>query len=161
MVFSLCLALAWRVLDNEIMSIATPISRTLQPGTTGWTVDDLADPQIERLWEDGSYEIVEGVLTTMPPAYFDGSAALPNLMWMIKSHLDQSNQPGQFAIEVDVVLKKNRIARPDLVFMTPVDLRRQAELNARSGKRKLKFGRLAVAPTLIIEAVSMGHEAAR
>ena len=141
------------------MSIATPISRTLEPGTTGWTVDDLADPVIERLWEEGAYEIVEGVLATMPPAYYDGSVALHSFMRMIESYLERSGILGRFAAEVDVVLKKNRIARPDAVFMTPEDERKQAEANARGGKRKLKYGRLSVPPTLIIEAVSMGHEA--
>lgn len=47
-------------------------SRPFEPGTTGWTVHDLDDPEIERQWFEGRYEIVEGVLTKMPPAYFTG-----------------------------------------------------------------------------------------
>lgn len=33
-------------------------SRPFEVGTTGWTADDLLDPQIERQWEDGRYEII-------------------------------------------------------------------------------------------------------
>ena len=50
-------------------------SRPFLPGTTGWTASDLDDPQIERLWFSGRYEIVEGVLTSMPPAYLAGGSA--------------------------------------------------------------------------------------
>jgi hypothetical protein len=38
-------------------SIATE-PRPFQPGTTGWTVRDLDDPEIERQWFSGRYEIV-------------------------------------------------------------------------------------------------------
>ena len=47
-------------------------SKPFEPGTTGWTASDLDDPAIEREWFRGRYEIVEGVLTKMPPAYFTG-----------------------------------------------------------------------------------------
>jgi hypothetical protein len=52
------------------MRFMTPpalVARPFLPGTTGWTASDLDDPAIERGWIRGSYEIVEGVLTTMPP----------------------------------------------------------------------------------------------
>jgi len=38
--------------------------RSVVPGTTRWTADDLDDPRIEREWFRGHYEIIEGVLTT-------------------------------------------------------------------------------------------------
>jgi len=63
--------------------VRSPSSRLLVPGTTGWSVQDLDDPQIERQWENAHYEIIEGVLTEMAPAYYDGGAALANLEQLI------------------------------------------------------------------------------
>lgn len=51
-------------------------SKPFRPGTTGWSASDLDDPRIEGKWLRGSYEIVEGVLTRMPPAYFIGGESL-------------------------------------------------------------------------------------
>src|SRR4051794_28272913 len=42
--------------------------KTFEPGTTGWSIDDLDDPEFEARWCAGRYEISDGVLTTMPPA---------------------------------------------------------------------------------------------
>ena len=62
--------------------------RRFEPGTTGWSADDLDDPEIERLWFQGAYEIVEGVLTKMPPAYFDGSIAVQRLVDVVDGEID-------------------------------------------------------------------------
>src|SRR2546421_482663 len=48
------------------VTVHTPHTRRFVPGTIGWTEDDLYEPRIERLWENGHYEIVEGILTKMP-----------------------------------------------------------------------------------------------
>jgi Uma2 family endonuclease len=133
-------------------------SRRLEPGTTGWTVDDLENPEMERQWEGGAYELVEGVLAKMPPAYLDGSLPLQQVIRLIQSHLDRRQQAGYFAGEVDLILARNRIARPDAVFLTPTDLERQRQANARRGKKTLPYGRLLIAPTLVIESLSPGHE---
>jgi hypothetical protein len=58
--------------------------KEFEPGTTGWTVDDLNDPAIERQWFAGRYEIVEGVLTTVPPAYVDGALSTGRLLWVVE-----------------------------------------------------------------------------
>jgi len=139
------------VLDSSI--------RPFEPGTTGWTVDDLDDPQIERQWEMGAYEIVEGVLTKMPPAYYDGNICVGRLVRIVERHLDAAQIPGEFTFESDLVLGSQRLARPDAVFLTPEQHRQQKELNARrSTGRKLTYGRLLIPPTLIIESISPGHE---
>jgi Uma2 family endonuclease len=49
------------------MSRGVTSSKPFKPGTTGWTASDLDDPRIEGKWLRGSYEIVQGVLTRMPP----------------------------------------------------------------------------------------------
>jgi hypothetical protein len=42
--------------------------KTFEPGTTGWSIDYLDDPEFEPRWCEGRYEISDGVLTKMPPA---------------------------------------------------------------------------------------------
>ena len=143
-------------------SVKESEGKEFKPGTTGWTASDLDDPEIERQWESDAYEIVEGVLTIMPPAYLDGSAALHRLVRLVEVHLASQGTGGLFAPEADVIVEGKRVPRPDMVYLSDADLKRQEELNAqhgRGGRRKRKYGRILVPPTLIIESVSEGHEA--
>ena len=141
------------------MTAAIIESKQFEPGTTGWTVDDLDDPEIERQWFAGRYEIVEGVLTTMPPASFDGSRPFGRLIRIVERHLDRAGVPGDFLPELDFVLAPRRVVRIDVAFVTPGDAERQEHANSRRTGRKLKYGRLLVPPTLAIESISLGHEA--
>jgi len=141
------------------MGISAPASRPFEPGTTGWSIADLSDPQISRQWERGAYEIVEGVLTRMPAAYYESGASLLSLIRLIDRYLDSHGQTGRFACEVDVVLSSSRVARADAVFLTPQDEQQQRLANAQAGIPETTFGRILIPPTLIIESVSLGHEA--
>jgi Uma2 family endonuclease len=136
-------------------------TREFEVGTLGWTADDLDDPRIERLWEKGRYEIVEGVLTAMPPAQLDNAPPLFRLLYVIQKHLDDRSLGGMMGMEVDVIVGKRRVAIVDAIYLTDADKRRQAQLYARKSKRKprVRFGRVMIAPTLIIESISAGHEA--
>jgi Uma2 family endonuclease len=141
-------------------------TRPFKVGTTGWTVEDLDDPKIERQWEQGSYEIVEGVLARMPAAFFDGVLPLTRLQRLIIRHLDNKKLSGDFGFEVDFVVDRRRVAKPDMIFLTPTDLRLQAEARARGTRKsgtpadqaRLRFGRFLVPPTLVVESISIGHE---
>ncbi|MEX2214252.1 MAG: Uma2 family endonuclease [Phycisphaeraceae bacterium] len=138
-----------------------PELRPFEPGTTGWSADDLNDPEIEKLWESGHYEIVEGVLTTMAAAYFQGGSALYRVIRQFDSFRDAHGIKGDFGFEADLIVSARRVARVDAAFLTPDDMERQrlANLNhPRWGRKKLKYGRLLVPPTLIIESISLGHE---
>jgi len=119
----------------------------------------LDDPQIERQWENAHYEIIEGVLTEMAPAYYDGGAALANLEQLILDFVRNTKLRGRFTHETDFILSARRVVKPDSVFMTPQDERRQKKANAELPKPKLIYGRLLLPPTLCIESVSLGHEA--
>lgn len=133
--------------------------REFLPGTTGWTVDDLEDPEIERQWCQGRYEIVEGVLTVMAPAMFDGGVALQRLVYLLTSHTTSLGL-GDFAFEVDMILSDRRVPVVDAIFLSIDDQLKQKAAHAATGKRKsLKYGRVLVPPTLVIESVSLGHEA--
>ena len=124
----------------------------------GWTASDLEDPAIEREWFRGRYEIVEGVLTRMPPAYFVGGEALQNLLFLLHSHFQQHGPKGSFATEVDIVTDEARIAVADAVFLTVAERARQDEASRRAGETDSRRGRILVPPTLIVESTSPGPE---
>jgi len=133
-------------------------SKPFEPGTTGWTAGDLDDPRVEEQWLKGSYEIVEGVLTTMPPAYFIGGKALYRLMRAVSAFQDSHSLAGDFSVEVDLVIDDERVAKADAVWMTPLEQQRQAEAALRGGRSDPHRSRILVPPTLVIESVSPGHE---
>lgn len=140
------------------MPPAITSSRPFKPGTTGWTVRDLDDPRIEEKWFRGRYEIVEGVLTIMPPAYFAGGNALFNLIFFIKTYLRGRGLPGRFATELDVVVDEVRVARSDAAMLTPDDEARQAQAAKLEGRPDPRRTRILVPPTLVVESMSPGHE---
>jgi Uma2 family endonuclease len=62
--------------------------------------------------------------------------------------------------EVDLILNKRRLPRVDAVFLTPDDQRKQKAAHAARGRcSSLKYGRILIPPTLVIESMSLGHEA--
>jgi Uma2 family endonuclease len=132
--------------------------KPFEPGTTGWTAGDLDDSGVEAQWLRGSYEIIEGVLTQMPPGYYFGGEALLNLRDLLKAHLVSQGQPASFSPEADIVIDDTRVLRADLAHMTPQDKARQAAAARAAGKADPARARLYVPPTLVIESVSPGHE---
>ncbi len=134
------------------------ISKKFEVGTTGWTVDDLDDPAIDRAWFRGRYEIVEGVLTKMPAAYFTGGEALLNLIFLVRQHVAKHGPAGSFATEVDIVIDRQRVATADAVFLTPEQRTRQDEARRRAGKPDPRRTRIMIPPLLVIESLSPGHE---
>jgi Uma2 family endonuclease len=133
--------------------------RPFKPGTTGWTATDLDDPEIERLWLQGRYEIVEGVLTSMPAAFYAGGESLVELIYLIKEHGKRRGTKFSFSVEVDVVVSSRRVARSDAAMLLPDARQKQRAAIARKmGKVDTKRTRVYVPPTLIIESLSPGHE---
>jgi Uma2 family endonuclease len=122
----------------------------------GWTAHDLDDPEIEREWVKGAYEIVEGVLTQMPPAYFAEGKALFRLMHRITMHVGDA--AGNFALQVEIIINETMLARADTAFLTPLDEVRQAKAALAAGRPDPARTRILIPPTLVIESVSPGHE---
>src|SRR5665213_1935397 len=91
--------------------------RPFEPGTTGWTVDDWYELDSQGLLPDGRYEIVDGVLTKMAPQGFEGIDPQSNLRRVLERQLDAVGQQGRFYHEVDVLLRRNRVARPDMIYL--------------------------------------------
>jgi Uma2 family endonuclease len=132
--------------------------RLFEPGTTGWTVDDLYDPEIQSQWSEGRFELVDGVLTTMPPQGFEGVEPLDNLRRFVERHLDATSQDGNFYREVDLLLRRGRISRPDMLFLTPAQLRQQKKLQKARKLKPGKYHPIYVVPYLVVESVSLLHE---
>jgi hypothetical protein len=133
--------------------------RVFAPGTMGWTVADLEDPLFARLWFAGRYEIVEGVLTQMPAAYFAGQEALYNLMRVVEDHaVAELGVRPRIAMEVEVVVNLRRLARSDAAMLLPADSKRQTAAARKAGKTDPARTLIYVPPTLIVESLSPGHE---
>jgi len=132
--------------------------RPFAPGTSGWSATDLEDPAISKLWDEGRFEIIEGVLTNMPAALYDGQKRLRRLTDVVETYLAKAGRPERLVFEVDLILSESRVPKADAVLMTPLDEQRQREANKLHGRPDLEFGRILVPPTLLVESVSIGHE---
>jgi Uma2 family endonuclease len=130
----------------------------LRPGTMGWTASDLDDPAVERAWFNGRYEILQGVLTIMPPAYFTGGSAPLNLLTLLKAFVKARGMGERMAMEVDIIIDEQRVLRADAVLLTPDDQRRQEAAARAANRPDLRRTRILIPPTLILESISPGHE---
>ena len=137
---------------------ADNLAKTFEPGSTGWSAADLHDPAVERAWLDGRYEIINGVLSVMAAAYFDGGEATVNLVSIVKDHLRARGVRGGFATEVDVIIDNLRVVRADAVYLDGETKRRQRAAAVAAGRRDPRRTRILVPPTLVIESISPGHE---
>ena len=109
----------------------------------------------------GRYEIVEGVLTRMPAAYFDSSIALKRLIRLVDAAIARTDPDGEIATEVDMIVGQMRVPVVDGIYLSPADRAAQKLAYSKSPLRRrgVKYGRILVPPTLVIESVSAGHEA--
>ena len=141
------------------MIASAHIPRPFVAGSSGWTASELDQPRIARLWDEANFELIDGVLTNMPPAYYDGQKRLRRLIDVVEEHLKNVGRGDErFAFEIDIILSDLRVPKADAVLLTPQDERRQREANKRRGRLKLTYGRILVPPTLLIESISIGHE---
>jgi Uma2 family endonuclease len=130
--------------------------RPFEPGTTGWTARDLDDPRIESEWAGGRYEIIEGVLTQMPPAYYIGGKVLYRLMSRVTAHVGEA--AGSFATGLEIIVDEDRVVRADAAFLTPAEEQRQQAAALAAGREDPDRTRILIPPALIIKCVSPGHE---
>jgi Uma2 family endonuclease len=94
----------------------------------------------------------------MPPAQHDGTLPLHRLRRMIERHLDERKLPGEFTTEDHLIVGRKRVARVDMLFVTPEDHERQEKANQERGNPAVRFGRFRVPPTMVMESLSRGHE---
>ena len=129
-----------------------------QPGTMGWTVADVDDPATHALLSKGRYEVLHGVLTVMPPALLYSGAAADNLKFLLRTHLASHRLNCVTAGEVDIAVTDTQVVRADGVAIWGDDLPRFAALRFPPPRTHWSEHVLTIPPTLVIEAVSQGHE---
>jgi Uma2 family endonuclease len=124
----------------------------------GWSVQDLEDPVVLGLFHAGRFEILQGILTTMPPAFFRGGECADNLKFLLVPYLKSKGIAFRFASEVDVQIDENRLLRADAAGVFGADIPKFEGLIFDDGKPDWRDHALIIPPTLIIESVSQGHE---
>jgi Uma2 family endonuclease len=136
--------------------LAPATTRPFEPGTVGWSVEDLEDPATLELWREGRYEIVCGVLARIPAAYFEHGSPNAKLIALLDRHFESRGEEVRIASEVDLVVAPDLVLVADVVMMTRENHARQLR-NSTSGHEG-SIGRLTLPPTLVIESASRGHE---
>jgi Uma2 family endonuclease len=132
--------------------------KRLIPGSTGWCAHDLENPKIAADWDASHFQILEGVLALTPPGYWDTAVALQRLVCQIEFYLHDHELPLGFAMGVDVIVGEFRVPKADAVYMSLADKAKQLRAKNPRTPKRLKYGRLKVPPTLVIENISKGHE---
>src|SRR5207244_2822085 len=92
--------------------------------------------------------------------FFAGGGAVFELMSSIRDYSRRTGVRGAFSAECDIVLKKGRVYRVDGIWMTAAEMaaQRKAAIKAKPGRDPRRV-RILVVPSLVIEAISPGHEA--
>jgi Uma2 family endonuclease len=130
----------------------------LKPGTMGWSASEMEDPQLRRLWDAGRYEILDGVLTVMPAAFFIGGESAETLAHLLRNYLKEKNVPASFSTEVDIQISQARLIRADFVAIFGDDLAKFKAIKFPAPTTDWRKHALIIPPTLVIESVSQGHE---
>lgn len=146
------------LIRRDTYRLGDGLEPVLQPGTRGWSMNDLEDPQIHLLWDQGRYEIIDGVLTVMPPAYFRGGMVVDNLKFLFRSYFKAQGIRAVFSGEVDIAITPTRVVRADGVVIIGEDLPRFEAMQFATAGTTWKDHVLTLPPTLVIESVSEGHE---
>ena len=140
------------------MVAQVPATRTLIPGTTGWSAEDLRDPDIARQWDAGRYEIIDGILVLMPLPCWDHGEPLPDIIVTLRNHLRSRGEAVRISFEVDITTPWGEVLRADSAMLTPADVEAQKIALRAQGLDDHLLQRLQVPPTLVIESLSRGHE---
>jgi len=135
-------------------------TRTLVPGSSGWTCADLDRPPFDHAWEGGHYELIHGVIAQMPPMQFTHGQPLSVLAQLLRNYFDQRQIKASVGIgEVDLQVSSNTRYRVDGLVLMPDDMIRQERVQAQLRPGTHPFGVIVVPPTVVIESISLGHEA--
>jgi Uma2 family endonuclease len=141
-----------------VTTASTTALRKLEPGTSGWTASDLDDSRIAEQWDRGRFEIINGILKKMPPADFDHGAVVFELLTVARQHLRVIGTPSRVSVEVDLIVDEDDVLRVDGMLITEPEVTAQKRVLIELNRDQGKLGRIRVAPKLVIESVSLGHE---
>ena len=128
------------------------------PGSTGWTAGDLDAHAIVAAWDEGAFELIDGVVAEMAAALFAGSGPMFELMSMVRTSPAGGPSYGRFGVKVDLVIDESHVLKADAAWLSRDDWARQKQSAAKSGRGSILRTRLLIPPTLVIESLSPGHE---
>ena len=131
----------------------------LRPGTLGWSINDLEDPDVYFRWAQGRYEIHDGLLVEMPPSPFCGGAAVFNLIQILDPYLMARQLRPSFAPGAGIEALPNRVVRGDTVGIWGDDRPKFDALRFPPPRTHWSQHALTLPPTMVIESISVGHEA--
>jgi Uma2 family endonuclease len=140
------------------VTTASTTARKLEPGTSGWTACDLDDPQIAEQWDRGRFEIVHGILKKMPPADFVHGEVVIELLTLARAHFRAAGITARISTEVDLIVDDDDVLRVDGMLVTEPEVEAQRRVLIQLNRDTGTLGRIRVAPKLVIESVSLGHE---
>jgi len=118
----------------------------------------LDDPEISAIWELGRYEIVDGVLAVMPPAYFRGGSVIVRLQFALNSYFESRGIPADYAGEPDIAISEFRVLRADCGVVAGTDLLKFQAMKFPDPNTDWRDHALVIPPTIAIESISRGHE---
>lgn len=133
-------------------------SPSLQPGTVGWSVQDLDDPQIRALWDAGRYEIIGGALAVMPATSFRSGMVVDNLKFALRDYFARQQVRAATSSGVELIIEEAYVLRADAVLVLGDDFARFDALRIEQPGTTWEDHPLTLPPTLIVESVSPGHE---
>jgi hypothetical protein len=126
----------------------------LRVGTVGWSIGDLANPMVRRLWDEGRYEIIEGVLTMLPPATFLHGSLWCNLQFCLREHFQREGMKASFSSGVDVAARDTRVLRADGVVVLGAERARLDAQRFEPPRERWQERELTLPPTIVVESVS-------
>lgn len=92
----------------------SPSERVLEPGSVGWTADEVLLGPWAEAFEAGRYELIEGVIARTPPAKFAGSGPVSRLVPILDAAGEAAFGAGQYAwAELHLWITFNRTAIAD------------------------------------------------
>lgn len=141
----------------DTIDTLTSAKKQLRPGTDGWTVSDLDDPELSTAFEVGRFEIVSGILKEMPPAYFDHGSVVIDLLVAARAAGRRVGRRSRISTEVDFILSEDDLLRVDGMLLDIDNVNLQKQVLVQLGADARRLGRIRVAPLLVIESVSPGH----
>ena len=143
---------------GDFMPIALHEKKRLKPGSSGWAVSDLNDPEVSQVWEHNRYEIIYGVIHDMPPAYFNHGESAFELLSITRTYLRSRGVKCRSSTEVDLVVSEDLLLRVDGMLIDQSQTLAQRRVQIEIGETSDELHRIRVAPLLVIESVSLGHE---
>ena len=129
------------------MTITQDEKRQFKVGTTGWSVDDLDDPKIERLWEQGRYEIIEGELYVSRQPSSEHQYTCGELIYFLEEW-NRVSRTGLVLTAPGLIFAEDDDVAPDVIWIS----------RDRYAKAVDDAGHLHLAPELVIEVLSPSSE---